>query len=155
MKEALSIDEAPAQTVLSVLNKYHYFTSIEPTSKSEELGLYLFLSTSKHFDQDKRIITDTLPKMWAKLENNVHNELSATVRCPRLTTSNLKDDFMTKTAKMLAVAEIPNTDTDKSKWSRAPKIHKPPTRAVIVNSEQHFPPSKAKRRRMPNRWTTP
>jgi hypothetical protein len=38
LKEKLSVGEAPEQTVLKLLNQYHYFTSIEPTSKSDELG---------------------------------------------------------------------------------------------------------------------
>jgi type IV secretory pathway VirB10-like protein len=109
--------------------------------KSEELGLYFMLTNVKDFENAKKFVTDTLPKIWAKLDNTFLNELPPSVQCPRLTTSNLKDKTTKRTAKMLAEAYIPDgEETTASKWARAPQINKPPTRAVIVNyTEDNFP----------------
>jgi hypothetical protein len=138
--------------VLDLLNKYPYFSSIEATTKSDALRLYFFLTTNDQFDQGKKFVTEQLPKMWAKLERNFLEELPQSVKCPRLTTSNLsRDESTTKTAKMLEQAYSPEMDTGESKWSNAPKINKPPTQAVIVNySEQDFPALK----RQPSQQTT-
>jgi hypothetical protein len=84
MKEKLSAGTAPPETVLRLLNRYHYFSSIEPTSKSNELGLYFFLTTNEHFEKAKQFVIETLPKIWAKLDNNFLEDLPASVRCPRL-----------------------------------------------------------------------
>ena len=84
-------------------------------------------------------MTDTLPQIWATLTNTFLDELPNSVKCPRLT-SNLKDESTTRTAAMPSNAKIPDDATVQSKWSRAPKITKPPTRAVIVNyTDQNFP----------------
>jgi hypothetical protein len=140
LQETITIGQSGPQTVLNLLNQYHYFTSIEPTSKSDELGLYFFLTTSENFDKGKQFIKETLPKIWTRLNNTFLDELPPSVKCPRLTTSNLKDDSTSKTALMLAKAEIPDTDNVSSKWSHAPRINRPPTKAVIVNyTEQDFP----------------
>jgi hypothetical protein len=148
LKENITIGKSATQTVLSLLNQYHYFTSIEPTSKSDELGLYFFLTTNENFDKGKQFIRETLPKIWAQLDNTFLDELPTSVKCPRLTTSNLKDESTSKTALMLAKAEIPNTDTVTSKWSHAPRINRPPTKAVIVNyTEQDFPNLKSQSKR--------
>jgi hypothetical protein len=133
LQQKITTGTGPAETVLSLLNRYHYFSSIEPTTKSEELGLYFFLTTGEKFDQGMRFVTTTLPKIWAKLDNTFLDELPASVRCPRLTTSNLSDDNTTNTAKMLTNVFIPDDVTVASKWSRAPRINKPPTKSVVVN----------------------
>jgi hypothetical protein len=142
----------PPETVRRLLNCYYYFSSIEPTSKSEELGVYFFLTTAEHFEQAKRFVMETLPRIWAKLDNTFFEELPASVRCPRLTTSNLTDESTTKTAQMLAKAHIPDAVTVASKWSTAPKLNKPPIAAVVVNySSQSFPATKPTKKKMNTR----
>jgi hypothetical protein len=126
--------------VLELLNKYQYFTSIEATTKSDALGLYFFLTTAEQFKQGKKFITEQIPKIWAQLQNNFLQELPESVKCLRLTTSNLRDESTTNTAKMLTKAQPNTAENLDSKWTRAPKPDKPPTRAVIVNySDQDFP----------------
>jgi uncharacterized Zn-finger protein len=110
------------------------------------------LTTNEHFERAKRFVTETLPKIWAKLDNNFLEDLPASVHCPRLTTSNLTDAATTKTAQMLAKARIPDAVTVASKWSTAPKINKPPTSAVVVNySTQSFPALKSTTKKSNNR----
>jgi hypothetical protein len=140
MKETLKIGQQPEQTVMKLLNKYQYFTSIKATIKSEALGLYFFLTTAEQCESGKKFITEQLPRIWAQLKNTFLEDLPESVKCPRLTTSNLRDESTTNTANMLAKAQPTEETTGESKWNTSPKLNKPPTRAVIVNySEQDFP----------------
>jgi hypothetical protein len=90
---------------MELLNKYQYFTSIEATTKPEALGLYFFLTTAEQCEPGKKFITEQLPRIWAQLKNTFLEDLPESVKCPRLTTSNLRDESTTKTAKMLAKAQ--------------------------------------------------
>ena len=66
-------DPAPV-TVLEILNRYSHFSSIEATPQSEAIGKYFFLTTRPQFEQAKVFITETLPQLWAKLDNNFLTE---------------------------------------------------------------------------------
>ena len=141
LEQEVSVFGAPNQTVENLLLQYKLFSSIEPTSKSDELGLHFFVTTSENFDKAKDFIIETVPKIWAKLDNTFLSELPSSVKVPRLTTSNLKDSATTRTAALLANAIESDDATIASKWSNAPKLNRPPTTAVIVNySDVNFPP---------------
>ena len=95
---------------------------------------------TKKFDQAKLFIVNTLPQIWAKLDNNFLNELPPLVNCPRLTTSNLRDASTLHTAKLLATSPIPDDATVASKWSNPPQAPQQPPRAVTVNyTGSNFP----------------
>ena len=140
LEQEVSVFGAPSQTVENLLLQYKLFSSIEPTSKSDELGLYFFVTTSDNFDKAKEFIMETVPKIWAKLDNTFLTDLPTSVKVPRLTTSNLKDSATTRTANLLANAIESDDATIASKWSNAPKLNRTPTTAVIVNySDTNFP----------------
>jgi hypothetical protein len=141
LQEKVAVFDGPPQKVLTLLQQYKIFTSIDYTSKSDELGLMIFVTTSGNFDKAKEFVNESIPKIWAKLSNTFLSELPVSVQCPRLTTSNLKDASTCKTAAMLANAfQVPDDATVASKWSQAPQIHKPPTAAITVNySDSNFP----------------
>jgi hypothetical protein len=62
------------------------------------------------------------------------------VRCPRLTTSNLKDASTKKTPVLLSAYAVPDAATIASSWSKPPSTCRQPPKAVIVNySQQDFP----------------
>jgi hypothetical protein len=111
------------QTVLSLLNRYSYFTSIETTSQSDALGKYHFMTTKVMFDQLKTFITDLLPQIWAQLDNTFLDELPESVKYPRLTTSNLNNASTTRTAALLQAIAVPNDTTVASRWSKPPNSH--------------------------------
>jgi hypothetical protein len=157
LKETIQLGDAAPENVLSLLNRYSHFSSIEVTTQSEELGKYLFMTTTEKFEKGKQFIMHSLPLIWAKLENTFLDELPATVRCPRLTTSNLKDKSTMKTAALLSAYKVPDDATIVSQWSKPPSTRRQPPPAVIVNySEQDFPSmvntskNKPKRRQPPN-----
>ena len=126
LEQEVSVFGAPNQTVENLLLQYKLFSSIEPTSKSDELGLHFFVTTSETFDKAKDFIIKTVPKIWAKLDNTFLSELPSSVKVPRLTTSNLKDSATTRTAALLANAIESDDATIASKWSNAPKLNRPP-----------------------------
>jgi hypothetical protein len=70
MKEIIQVGGSPVQTVLQLLNHYTHFSSIEPTSKLEELDLYFFLTTDKPLKKAKKFVMTTLLQIWVKLDNN-------------------------------------------------------------------------------------
>jgi hypothetical protein len=145
LQETIRVGNSPPQSVINLILKYKYFTSIEPTSKSTEIGLYFFVTTATLFDQAKQFTVETIPKIWSKLENNFLDELPPSIKCPRLTTSNLKDAATSRTADPLANSIISDDASNATKWSNAP--HRPPTQAVIVNySDNNFPSLPAQRR---------
>ena len=53
LEQEVSIFGALNQTVENLLLQYKLFSSIEPTSKSDELGLYFFVTSSETFDEAK------------------------------------------------------------------------------------------------------
>jgi hypothetical protein len=138
----IQVGESPPQTVQSLLNRYSHFTSIEETTQSHELGKYLFMTTAAKFEKGKQFITNSIPQLWAKLDNTFLDELPSSVRYPRLTTSNLKDASTTRTAALLSATAIPDDITVASRWSKPPQLNQQPPKAVIVNyTDQHFPPT--------------
>jgi hypothetical protein len=140
LKEMITAGDSAPQTVLSLLNKYPYFTSIEITSQSDALGKYHFMTTKAMFDQAKMFNTESLPQIWAHLDNTFPNELQESVKYPRLTTSNLKDASTTRTAALLQSMVVPDNATVASKWSKLPNTHRQPPRAISVNySEKKLP----------------
>jgi hypothetical protein len=140
LKGMITAGDSAPQTVLSLLNKYPYFTSIEITSQSEALGKYHFMTTKAMFDQAKTFITESLPQIWAQLDNTFLDEMPESVKYPRLTTSNLKDASTTRTAALLQAMAVPDDATVASKWSKPPNTHRQPPRAISVNySEKNFP----------------
>ena len=80
LEQEASVFGAPKQTVQNLLLLYKLFTSIEPTSKSDELGLHFFVTTSANFDKAKDFITETVPKIWAKLDNTFLSDLPSSVK---------------------------------------------------------------------------
>ena len=76
LEQDVSAFGTPSQTDQNLLLQYKLFTSIEPTSKSDELVLYFFVTTSDTFDKAKDFIVETVPKIWAKLDNTFLTELS-------------------------------------------------------------------------------
>jgi hypothetical protein len=162
LKETIQLGAADPETVLSLLNRYSHFSSIEITTQSEDLGKYLFMTTTDKFEKGKQFIMHSLPLIWAKLENTFLDELPATVRCPRLTTSNLKDKSTMKTAALLSAYKVPDDATIASQWSKPPSTRRQPPNAVIVNySQQDFPSivntsaTKPKRRKSENTNAVP
>jgi hypothetical protein len=142
MNEMIQVGASPPQTVRSRLNRYSHFTSIEETTQSHELGKHLFMTTAAKFDKGKQFITNSIPQLWAKLDNAFLDELPSSVRYPRLTTSNLKDASTTRTAALLSATAIPDDITVASRWSKPPQLNQQPPKAVIVNyTDQHFPPT--------------
>jgi hypothetical protein len=93
-------DDEPAD-ILTYTKRYPYFTSIKATNLSESLGKYLFITTAEQFTQAKHFITETLPKIWQKIDNTFLDELPPSVRCPRLTSSNIRDESTQRTVAML------------------------------------------------------
>jgi hypothetical protein len=132
MKALIQLGNDEPTEVLTLIRRYPYFTSIEPTPSSESLGKYIFLTTREHFDAAKQFILLTLPKIWQQIDNNFLEELPSSVQCPRLTNSNLRDESTRKTVAMLSKSPIPDAGTIASKWSAPPQIHKLPN-SVSVN----------------------
>jgi hypothetical protein len=60
------------------------------------------MTTEEHFSEAKKFVTDTLPKIWQKIDNTFLEELPASVRCTRLTNSNLRDESTKRTVALLA-----------------------------------------------------
>jgi hypothetical protein len=75
LEQQVSVFNGPSQSVHSLLLQYKLFTSLKPTTKSEELGMYFFVTTGPKFDKAKQFIIETVPKIWAKLDNTFLNEL--------------------------------------------------------------------------------
>ncbi len=70
---------------------------------------------------------------------------------PRLTTSNLRDEATSKCAARLSTFEGDDDAATISQWSKPPQLHKPPTKAVIVNySDNNFPSLPSKKARHKN-----
>jgi hypothetical protein len=92
--------------VLTLIRRYPYFTSIEPTPLSESLGKYIFLTMREHFDAAKQSILLTLPKIWQQIDNNFLEELSTSVQCPRLTNSNLHNESTCKAVTSFLVIDL-------------------------------------------------
>jgi hypothetical protein len=140
LKEMIKLGDQEPETVLSLLNRYSHFSSIEITPQSEKLGKYLFMTTADKFEKGKQFIQHSLPQIWAKLDNTFLDELPAMVKCPRLTTSNLKDASTKKTAALLSAYRVPDDETIASHWSKPPSTRRHPPPAVTVNySQQDFP----------------
>jgi hypothetical protein len=140
MKAILQLGEEEPAEVITLIRRYPYFTSIEPTNTSESLGKYYFVTTHEHYDQAKNFITETLPQIWQLLDETFLDELPDSVRCPRLTSSNLKDDSTRRTVAMLHNYQVPDESTIASKWSAPPQINRPPTSVSVRNySSQDFP----------------
>jgi hypothetical protein len=132
----LGTDE-PA-TVLTYIKRHPYFTSIEETNLSKQLGKYLFITTAEHFSQAKHFIIETLPQIWQKIDNTFLDALPSSVRCPRLTNSNLRDESTQHTVAMLSKA-APDDATIASKWSAPPRSNKLPTMVSVNYSDLDFP----------------
>jgi hypothetical protein len=64
-----------------LLNRYQYFSSIDPTPQSEKLGKYLFMTHDK-FEAAKTWISNDLPQIWAELDHYFLDELPPSVQCP-------------------------------------------------------------------------
>jgi hypothetical protein len=85
LKEKITVGNDPEPvSVLNVLNQCSHFTSMEPAPQSETIGKYFFLTTKNKFTQAKEFITNTLPQLWAKLDDTFLHELPASVQVPRL-----------------------------------------------------------------------
>jgi hypothetical protein len=98
------------------------------------------MTTNAMLDQAKMFITESLPQIWAQLDNTFLNELPESVKYPRLTTSNLKDASTTRTAALLLAIVAPDDATVASRWSKPPNTHRQPPRAISVNySDKKFP----------------
>jgi hypothetical protein len=98
------------------------------------------MTTEADYNNGKKFIIETLPKIWTRLKNTFLSELPPSLRCPRLTTSHLRDETTAKTAKMFSNAITSDETTASSKWSQAPRENRPPTRQVTVNyTENNFP----------------
>jgi hypothetical protein len=108
------------ETVLELILRHRHFTSVEPTTKSEELGPCFFMTAGPHFDKVKEFITAQIPSVWEKLDNTFLDELPPTVKCPRLTTSNLKNEATSKCAAWLSKATVADDEDTLSQWSKAP-----------------------------------
>jgi hypothetical protein len=140
MQESIQAGDPPPETVWKLLNIYPQFSSIEATGESEALGLHFFMTTEADYSNGKQFIIEKLPKIWTRLKNTFLSELPPSVRCPRLTTSHLRDETTAKTAKMFSNAITSDEATSGSKWSQAPRENRPPTRQVTVNyTENNFP----------------
>jgi hypothetical protein len=113
-------------TVLTYIKRYPYFMSIKETNLSKSLGKYLFITTAEHFSQAKRFIIDTLPQIWQKIDNTFLDALSLSIRCPRLTNSNLCNESTQRTVTMLSKA-APDNATITSKWSAPSLFQQAPT----------------------------
>jgi hypothetical protein len=74
--------EAQPERLVDLLNRYKYFTSIEPTTQSKKLGKYLFITTAAQFEEAKLWITTDLHQIWVTLDNTFIDELPDTVKCP-------------------------------------------------------------------------
>jgi hypothetical protein len=140
----LSPDDPPA-TMYNQLKRYLYFTSIEPTSSSHTIGKYIFLTTKDDFIQAKKFIIETLPQLWNLLDNTFLDELPASVRCPRLTNSNLRDDSTKRTVALLTMS--PEELTVVSQWTKPPTFNQLPKTVSVnySNSDKNFPALKSKK----------
>jgi hypothetical protein len=114
--------EAQPECLIDLLNRYKYFSCIEPTTQSKKLGKYLFITMAAQFDEAKLWITTDLPQIWATLDHTFIEELPDTVQCPRLTTSNLEDATTSRTVAMLNASRVPDEVTVASKWSQPPQL---------------------------------
>ncbi len=155
MAATIQIGEDEPSQVLTYILQYPYFSSIEATQASESIGKYLFITTAEHFDEAKRFIIETLPKIWQQIGDTFLEELPISVRCPRLTNSNLRDESTKRTVAMLS-KQPPDDATITSKWSSPPKMNKLPTSVSVNYSEANFPTlqSKSKQRKKGDNETT-
>jgi hypothetical protein len=136
LQQQIKLGAESPERLIDVLNRYKYFSSIKPTSQSEKLGTYFFMTTSAQFEAAKQWINSELPKIWAELDHTFLDELPTSVQCPRLTTSNLKDATTSKTVIMLNASRIPDEVTVASKWSQPPQrkgCNCNPPKAITVN----------------------
>jgi hypothetical protein len=146
MAAMIQLDDGEESQVYSYIRRYQFFTSIEATQLSDKLGKYLFMTTEEHFLEAKKFITDTLPKIWQKIDNTFLEELPASVRCPRLTNSNLRDESTKRTVALLA-EKPPDDYTIASKWSSPPQLNKPPATISVNYSDNNYPALQKKGRK--------
>jgi hypothetical protein len=142
LQQPITLGEAAPERLIDVLNRYKQFSSIEPTPQSDKLGKYIFITTAAQFDTAKAWINSDLPQIWAELDKNFLDELPTSVKCPRLTTSNLKDATTSRTVAMLNDSRIPDEVTVAAKWSKPPQIgrHRSSNTASIATyTHDEFP----------------
>jgi hypothetical protein len=154
LTQFVKIGEAAPEQMLKVILHYPHFTSLEETYKSKELGMYMFFTTKPKLEEAKQFINKILPHLWSRLENDFLHKLPASVKLPRLTTSNLTDASTIRTDGIIAAKahrHIPADVTIVSQWSKPPNLQKLPPKAVIVNyTDEHFPELATKSRRRNN-----
>jgi hypothetical protein len=82
LQQKIQFGESDPERLIDILNRYQYFSSIEPTPQSEKLGKYLFFTTHDKFEAAKTWISTDLPQIWAELDHNFLDELPPSVQCP-------------------------------------------------------------------------
>jgi hypothetical protein len=61
LQQPIILGNTPSERLIGVLNRYKYFSSIEPTSQSEKLGKYIFMTTETQFEEVKKWINSAGP----------------------------------------------------------------------------------------------
>jgi hypothetical protein len=138
MAAMIQLDDGEQSQAHSCVQRCPFFASIEATQSSDKLGKCLFMTTDEHFTEAKRFVTESSPKIWQKIDNAFLEELPASVRCPRLTNSNLRDQSTKRTAAMLA-QKLPDDCATASKWSSPPQLNKPPATISVNCSNNNHP----------------
>jgi hypothetical protein len=138
----LAPEDAPT-TMFSLLHRCLCFASVEPTASSPTIGKHIFLTTKDDFLKAKNFIVETLPQLWNLLDNTFLDKLPESVRCPRLTSLNLRDDSTKRTVALLNRTS-PEELTAVSQWKSPPTFNKLPTTVSANYSDKNFPVLKSK-----------